>query len=180
MSRASFAVPEGIDPAQHFATLLHQMNTRCTELEAQVAQQARRATNVQPTPSAPPVSGGRRRLPDPERFTGKRDGVRAFVEKIDNVIAGESASFVNDDSRRAYMVSLLSGDAYLWYSNFASNGERSPEGLLILSYQELRMQLLAAFRDSDEEATAQRKLAGLRQLKSSAQEYANKFRQYAY
>ncbi|CCG81456.1 protein of unknown function [Taphrina deformans PYCC 5710] len=124
--------------------------------------------------------GGRWQLPDPERFVGKRDGVRSFVEKVDNVISGKRASFTDNKSRWAYMVSLLSGDAYLWYSNLASNAAQSPEGLLIMTYQSLEDKLLAALQDSDEEATAQRKLAVLQQGQGSAQEYAIKFQQYAY
>lgn len=179
-----FSAPEGVDPASHFATLIGQLFARCDELEAQVLASGGvpSVSNI-PTPPTNALAvggGGRRKLPDPERYSGRREGVRTFVDKVDNVLAGERASFTDDESRKAYLVALLHGDAYAWYSNLKEQLPRTAEGFVSITYVELKERLLLAFRDSDEEATARRKAEALRQKAGSAQDYAIKFRQFAH
>lgn len=134
-------------------------------------------------PSQPPM-GGRRRLPDPAVFKSRKDDIRTFLRKVDNVITGEYNSFVTDASKVSYLASLLEGDAYLWYSNesdmhdekqsLRDTAMREP-----LRYQELYKNMMVAFSDSNEDTVSQRKLLNLKQ-RGSCQEYSILFRQLAY
>lgn len=171
-------VPEGADPAIYLMELIQKLYQQMDDLQTQVRTQTS-GPSVPTYPSHAATTGGRRKLPDPDRFAGKRDTVKTFVEQVDNVLSGESASFGDDHSRRAYMVSLLTGDAYNWYSNLVAELPTSLDGLTYLSYADLRARILVAFGDSDKKATAKRKLLSLRQGRGSAQEFAIKFRMYA-
>lgn len=155
------------------------------QLQAQIE-----STSSQTMLSPPPAdtnnhTGGKQRLPDPAPFKGRSDDIRMFLRKVDNVLIGEFNSFPTDSSKVSYLASLLEGDAYLWYSNeLEANESNAPLGVVTQitppSYEEIKSRMFSAFRDSNEEAVAERKLANLRQDRGSAQNYSIKFRQLAY
>lgn len=180
----TFTVPDNVDPALHFANALETLHQTILRLEERNSVLERLVSQAPtPLPHAPSAMG-RRKLPDPPIFRGSRNDVRIFLEKVDNVIKGESASFPTDEIRLRYLTSLLDGDAYLWYSNEMALQRRAAElsggSLEELTYPVVKQRLLEAFSDSNEDTTAQRSIMALRQGKGSCQAYALKFMHLVY
>lgn len=208
-----FPIPEGIDITQYFGNLLQTLQRTVAQLEERnefltgqvqaprdalqslqdsVARLETRNANLEaqlesstsPRYPSSNLGAGRRKLPDPPMFKGNKEDVRIFLEKVDNVLRGEYASFPSEESKLSYLTTRLDGDAYLWYSHERSSHEAA--SALVgdewppLTYNEVAKKLLVAFSDSNEDTTAQRAIMSLRQGKGSCQKYAFKFSHLVY
>ena len=76
-------------------------------------------TTPPPPLPAPPVQPTKsERLPDPEKFTGKRNELRPFLAQLRNKLEGNSDRYPSDQERLRYALSRLSGDAAIMIETF--------------------------------------------------------------
>ena len=138
-------------------------------------------------PTASPVpnerkGSTRRKLPDPEAFTGKPEEVRSFVARVRNVISGEKDTFADESMRIAYLASLLRGIAFQWYENYLLELQRLAQIArqdLVLVFDRICEELILNFADPLEEENALRQLRTISQGRDSVRDYALKFRTLA-
>ena len=126
-------------------------------------------TTPPPPPPAPPVQSTKsERLPDPEKFTGKRNELRPFLAQLRNKLEGNSDRYPSDQERLRYALSRLSGDAAIMIETF------NPSTLAGLIEN-----LETSYGDPNRQATAQQKLNRMTQGDQSFPSYFAKFHQYS-
>ena len=126
-------------------------------------------TTPPPPPPAPPVQPTKsERLPDPEKFTGKRNELRPFLAQLRNKLEGNSDRYPSDQERLRYALSRLSGDAAIMIETF------NPSTLAGLIEN-----LETSYGDPNRQATAQQKLNRMTQGDQSFPSYFAKFHQYS-
>ena len=126
-------------------------------------------TTPPPPPPAPPVQPTKsERLPDPEKFTGKRNELRPFLAQLRNKLEGNSDKYPSDQERLRYALSRLSGDAAIMIEIF------NPSTLAGLIEN-----LETSYGDPNRQATAQQKLNRMTQGDQSFPSYFAKFHQYS-
>lgn len=109
------------------AMLVQQQRNQETML-AEIRQLTHALTNLaaNPTPSTgapaaamavppgPPVATREPRLPPPERYDGRPEGCREFLTQCSLVFSLQPLTFPTEQSRVAYIITLLSGRALSW------------------------------------------------------------------
>ena len=126
-------------------------------------------TTPPPPLPAPPVQPTKsERLPDPEKFTGKRNELRPFLAQLRNKLEGNSDRYPSDQERLRYALSRLSGDAAIMIETF------NPSTLAGLIEN-----LETSYGDPNRQATAQQKLNRMTQGDQSFPSYFAKFHQYS-
>ena len=126
-------------------------------------------TTPPPPPPAPPAQPTKsERLPDPEKFTGKRNELRPFLAQLRNKLEGNSDRYPSDQERLRYALSRLSGDAAIMIETF------NPSTLAGLVEN-----LETSYGDPNRQATAQQKLNRMTQGDQSFPSYFAKFHQYS-
>ena len=122
------------------------------------------------------------KLLNPKRFLGKAQDVQPFVGPIQNVILSEATNFPRENNKVAYLVSLLEGNAFIWYQNFMTGLSRPMHAShteWTIKFDFLAEELIKNFSDLFEEELAKHELSRLYQAKLSVREYALKFKQLA-
>ena len=84
------------------------------------------------------------------------------------------ASFQQDKTELAYLVSLLDGDAWTWYSNKLKEFQRSKPGAGF-TFIGVAAAVLAFYRDGNKQALAARKLILLYQGRMACTDYTLRF-----
>src|SRR6201989_389600 len=114
------------------------------------------------------------KLSDPDKYDGNRSKYDTFVMQLSLKFISRPDIFHTSQAKLAYAGSFLTDDAARWFKpNVKAN-----ENIDFASYQEFLDGLRAGFADSDEKATAERKLRELRQ-DGSTSAYYSKFDSYA-
>jgi retrotransposon gag protein len=108
------------------------------------------------------------RLPDPEKFTGKRNELRPFLAQLRNKLEGNADRYPSDRERLRYALSRLAGDAAIMVETF------NPSSLAGLIEN-----LEISYGDPNRQATAQQKLNRMAQGDQSFPTYFAKFHQYS-
>src|SRR5271156_252152 len=108
------------------------------------------------------------RLPDPEKFTGKRNELRPFLAQLRNKLEGNADRYPSDRERLRYALSRLAGDAAIMIETF------NPPSLAGLIEN-----LEISYGDPNRQATAQQKLNRMTQSDQSFPSYFAKFHQYS-
>jgi len=111
------------------------------------------------------------RLPDPPAFTGKRKDLPAFLSKLQYKLEGNSDRFPTPRSQLLYAYSRLEGDA--------ATVVRPMMDTDIGTVRQLTGFLEATYGDPNRRATAQARLANLRQGKKSFLSHFAEFRRLA-
>lgn len=109
-------------------------------------------------------------IPDPEKFSGDRKELKAFLSQVRLKLSGNAPMFPTLDLRLAYIASLVKGPAYAHIEEHILDGfARIPDvnGLLEI--------LSTAFGDPDEIGTAEREMRSLRQKNSDFATYYAEF-----
>ena len=98
-----------------------------------------------PAPPLPPTQLTKsERLPDPEKFTGKRNELRPFLAQLKNKLEGNADRYPSERERLRYGLSRVAGDAALTVKPF------NPTSLAAL------VEILeASYGDPNRQATAQ-------------------------
>ncbi len=121
-----------------------------------------------PTPPAPSVQTKSERLPDPEKFTGKRDELRPFLAQLKNKLEGNADRYPTESQRLRYALSRVAGDAAITVETFDPTS--------VTAFIEI---LKASYGDPNRQATAQQKLNRMTQGDQSFPAYFARFHQYS-
>jgi hypothetical protein len=109
-------------------------------------------------------------IPDPEKFSGDRKELKAFLSQVRLKLSGNAPMFPTLEIRLAYIASLVKGPAYAHIEEHILDGfVRIPDvnGLLEI--------LSTAFGDPDEVGTAEREMRSLRQKNTDFATYYAEF-----
>jgi hypothetical protein len=121
------------------------------------------------TPPAPPVQTIKsERLPDPEKFTGKREELRPFLAQLKNKLEGNADRYPTEPERLRYALSRVAGDAAITIETF--------EPTSVAAFIEI---LKTSYGDPNRQATAQQKLNRMTQSDQSFPTYFARFHQYS-
>ena len=122
-----------------------------------------------PAPSAPPTKSTKsERLPDPEKFTGKREELRPFLAQLKNKLEGNADRYPTELERLRYALSRVAGDAAITIETFDPTS--------VAAFIEI---LKASYGDPNRQATAQQKLNRMTQSDQSFPAYFARFHQYS-
>jgi hypothetical protein len=119
-------------------------------------------------PAAPAPLAKSERLPDPEKFTGKRNELRPFLAQLRNKLEGNADRYPSERDRLRYALSRLAGDAAITVEPFEPTSVTTLVNILEASYG-----------DPNRQATAQQKLNRMTQGDQSFPTYFAKFHQYS-
>lgn len=148
------------------AEALHTQQKQIQELTSQLqrlhASAAARA-------AAPPVPDPR--LPFPERYSGEPESCSSFLTQCSLFLAHQPAAFPTEQSRVAFVISLLSGRALQWGS-----AEWDRKSDTCGSFQTFSDALKRVFDTSVSEREASRRLTRISQGNRSVEDYAVEFR----
>jgi hypothetical protein len=109
-------------------------------------------------------------IPDPEKYSGDRKELKAFLSQVRLKLSGNASMFPTLELKLAYIASLVKGPAYAHIEEHILDGfARIPDvnGLLEI--------LSTAFGDPDEIGTAEREMRSLRQKNSDFATYYAEF-----
>lgn len=144
-----------------------------------VAHLLQRISQLEAHASTPPTTLNIKepRISSPKPFSGSRADARAFIEKCDNVFRVQPHTYGTEESKIAFVINLLDGDAYHWFQPYLELGfDARPTWAM--SWSEFKIQFLKQFGDNNIIETSRSKLRTLRQT-SSASHYATEFRRHS-
>jgi regulator of replication initiation timing len=145
---------------------LDRANTTIDHLHQNPVHAAGTAPHFSTATHAPKIQN----IPDPEKFSGDRKDLKAFLSQVRLKLSGNASMFPTLDLRLAYIASLVKGPAYAHIEEHILDGfARIPDvnGLLEI--------LSTAFGDPDEIGTAEREMRSLRQKNSDFATYYAEF-----
>lgn len=108
------------------------------------------------------------RLPDPEKFTGKRNELRPFLAQLKNKLEGNADRYPTEQERLRYALSRVAGDAAITIEPFAPT-----------TVAALVETLEASYGDPNRQATAQQRINRMTQGDLSFPVYFARFHQYS-
>ncbi|MGL5500114.1 MAG: DUF4939 domain-containing protein, partial [Plesiomonas shigelloides] len=151
--------------------------TQVSELTQQVQRLSIPA--VPPTPPVPPTSPERGpltepRLPVPESYAGEPNFCRAFLTRCSLHFSLQPRTFVTEESKVAFVLTLLKGRAALWGTAVWENKDHCCDSFLALGAEMKRV-----FDRAVAGKEAARRLADLKQGSSSVADYSIEFRTLA-
>lgn len=129
------------------------------------------------TPSPPPTAAGPRpdvRLPAPQRFDGDPDACRGFLTQCALAFQLHPSSFPTEESKVAYITTLLSGKALVW-----ATAVWEKDFNVCHDASDFMAQVQAVFGHPTSRRESAKRLLQLKQGKRSAAEYAIEFRTLA-
>ena len=131
------------------------------------------APNPPPVPPAPPAPARQHepRLPTPESYSGEPSYCRAFLTKCSMFFALQPQTFCTEDSKVAFVLTLLSGRAALWGTVVWENHRSCCDSFAALSEEMKRV-----FDRAVAGREAARQLADIRQGERSVADYSIEFR----
>ena len=149
-----------------------------SELTQQV--QLLRTPTALPTPPVPPppapaaAEGPESRLPTPEGYSGEPEFCRAFLTRCSMHFALQPRTFQSEQTKVAFVLTLLSGRAALWGTAVWENGHNC-----CTSFQALSEEMRRVFDRAVAGKEAARLLAELRQGEGSVADFSIRFRTLA-
>lgn len=129
------------------------------------------------------ISNDNRRLKflEPPRYDGTKGTLRGYLTQMRAYIVFYGSDLPEEADKVICVVAFLTGDTLIWFESFQRDYlEKGPIDCdphtkdIFSSYATFEKKLKAAFRDPDEERTAEQQLHNLRQ-KGSASDYAVRF-----
>jgi hypothetical protein len=129
--------------------------------------------------------GGRPKPPTPKRFTGKPEDLPTFLTAMKLYLAYYAKDYPFESDKVLAAAMHLEGDALRWMQSFVDDRLKYPDEKdqdketreIFSDYEDgFVKQIKGVFGEVDEERTAQRKLARMKQT-GSASAYASSFRQ---
>ncbi|KAG1956955.1 retrotransposable element [Pimephales promelas] len=151
--------------------------TQVSELTQQI--QRLRVPAAPPTPAVPLAPSGspsqsEPRLPVPEAYSGEPSYCRAFLTQCSMHFALQPRTFYNEQTKVAFVLTLLTGRAALWGTAVWEN-----QNPCCSSFQDLSDEMKKVFDRSVSGREAARTLAELRQGRRSVSEFSIEFRTLA-
>ncbi|KAG1967775.1 retrotransposable element [Pimephales promelas] len=151
--------------------------TQVSELTQQI--QRLRVPAAPPTPAVPLAPSGspsqsEPRLPVPEAYSGEPSFCRAFLNRCSMHFALQPRTFSNEQTKVAFVLTLLTGRAALWGTAVWEN-----QNPCCASFQDLSNEMKKVFDRSVSGREAARTLAELRQGRRSVSEFSIEFRTLA-
>lgn len=130
-------------------------------------------------PNDPKTKGMTMARPEnPDKFDGEnRSDFRGFIAQIDNLFKLQPQAFPSDEVKIAYVGTLLSGKARVWFTPFIESPDKFQE--ILATYDTFKTHFKTTFGEADQSNVSATKLRLLRQGSGTVAAYFAEFNRLA-